>query len=106
MAFMGLTEGRLVHYVLTEGPSKGQHRPALVVKVWREGEASYPPHDGTVQLAVFMDGTNDYAYTTKDIDPLYGQMIQWKTSVLFDDKTFAPGTWHGVEASTLIAGEP
>ena len=29
----GLTEGRIVHYVLTEGRYPGEHRAAVVVKV-------------------------------------------------------------------------
>ena len=28
--------GKIVHFVLDSGPSKGQHRPAMIVRVWAE----------------------------------------------------------------------
>lgn len=75
----GLTEGRIVHYVLPSGRSKGEHRPAIVVQVWREHEA------GLVNLQVFTDFTNDALAA-----------VWWCTSVHFDaDK--AIGTWHWIE---------
>ena len=87
----GLTEGRIVHYVLDEGRSKGEHRPAIVVKVWRPGEANYPPEKGVCNLQVFTDFGNDFP---KDHDGYGGQV--WATSVEFsEDKE--PGTWHWIE---------
>jgi len=76
----GLTEGRIVHYVLAEGRSKGEHRPAIVVRVWRDHAA------GMVQLQVFTDGTNDGFDTG----------VVWRTSVHYDASS-APGTWHWIE---------
>lgn len=80
----GLTEGRICHFVMADG----QHRPAIVVRVWKTGEADYP--DGTVQLQVFTDGSND---------PGVGrdQGTIWKTSVHSDEETKSPGTWHWIE---------
>lgn len=83
--------GRTVHYVLPDGRSAGQHRPAIVLRVW--GEATAWPQ--TVQLAVFVDGTNDY-------DTIFGMSshhvpVIWKTSVSYDaDRKL--GTWHWPEA--------
>ena len=73
----GLTEGRIVHYVLPEGRSKGQHRPAMVVRVWW-GTA--------VNLQVFVDGSNDG----------YASGMTWRTSVHYDPDG-APDTWHWIE---------
>lgn len=78
----GLTEGRIVHYVLPDGKSQGAHRPAIVVRVWRQHEPCL------VQLLVFVDGTNDYM--TSD------GLAQWRTSV-HHDPDGKPGTWHWIE---------
>lgn len=80
-----LTEGRIVHYVLPHGSSAGEHRPAIIVKVWGSGY-SYP--DGTVNLQVFTDGMND--------GENYAQPPLWMTSVLHDPNG-APDTWHWIE---------
>jgi hypothetical protein len=77
----GLTEGRVVHFVLPDGPHKGEHRPAFVVKVWDRAT-------GYVNLQVFMDGTND--------GPEYASGISWQTSVLYDEAQ-RPRTWHWIE---------
>jgi hypothetical protein len=75
----GLTEGRIVHYVLPTGRNKGAHRPAIVVRDWKQ-------KNGLVQLQVFTDGSND------DLT----ENIVWRTSVHYDaDKL--PGTWHWIE---------
>jgi hypothetical protein len=75
----GLTEGRMCHYVLPDGRNKGEHRPAIVVKVWSTTV-------GTSNLQVFTDGSNDGA----DVG------TRWVTSVVYsEDKT--PGTWHWIE---------
>jgi hypothetical protein len=92
----GLIEGRIVHYVLPDGPTKGEHRPAIVVKVWRgelavnsETKQEENMKDTAVQLQVFMDGDgrgwNDHAPN-----------IIWRTSVIYSDEK-RPGTWHWIE---------
>lgn len=83
----GLTEGRIVHFVLPDGPHAGEHRPAIVVKVWRQGDGT-PPANGYSNLVVFMDGTNDGVQ--------FGGCIHWATSVEHsaDPK---PRTWHWIE---------
>lgn len=87
MNLEGLTEGRIVHYVLPEdaGPSAGQHRPAIVVKVWRVLPEGTPPPNGTSDLQVFTDGENDQLPD-----------MMWKTSVEYDEHG-GPGTWHWPE---------
>ena len=86
----GLTEGRIVHYVLNEGRYPGQHRPAIVVRVWR-GVDGAPPANGCCQLQVFMDGTNDNDHFQN------GMGTMWRTSVLNDETEKQPGTWHWIE---------
>jgi len=81
MAIKGLTEGRIVHYVLEDGNFPGEHRPAIVVKVWDR-------ENGTCNLRVFTDGPNDFP------DNLDG--ILHCASVLHDDD-HEPGTWHFIE---------
>lgn len=78
----GLTEGRIVHYVLDSGPYKGLHRPAIVVRVWDKAT-------GMVQLQVFVDGTND------GFAP--GENVVWKTSVHHDPTGEQPYSWHWIE---------
>ena len=89
----GLTEGRIVHYVLPDNDDEcrcpGEHRPAVVVKVWDDG---YGYDDGVVNLQVFTDYTNDYPRTSAKS---YGQV--WATSVDFDEDEKLPGTWHWIE---------
>lgn len=76
----GLTEGRIVHFVLDQGRNKGAHRPAIVTRVWSKDL-------GTVQLQVFTDGAND------DLDN-----VVWRTSVMPDltDEP-KPYSWHWIE---------
>lgn len=83
----GLSEGRIVHYVIPEGErNAGEHRPAIVVRVWRvEGK---PQENGLCQLQVFFDGTND---GIPDTAP-----IKWRTSVTYDAGA-SGGTWHWIE---------
>jgi hypothetical protein len=81
----GLTEGRIVHYVLPEGHrNAGQHRPAMVTRLWEPGGGEM----GCAQLNVFEDGSNDNAE---------GALNVWRTSVLNDEATKAGGTWHWIE---------
>lgn len=77
----GLIEGRIVHYVLPDDNdclTPGQHRPAIVVKVW---------HEGAVNLQVFTDFDNDYPRSDGHI---------WATSVEYDENK-TEGTWHWIE---------
>ena len=99
MAFLnkGLTEGRIVHFVLDSGRSKGQHRPAIVVRDWKQ-------ENGLVQLQVFTDGMNDDFPAIVSGMQSNGEAVSlhmtantiWRTSVHYsDDKE--PGTWHWPE---------
>jgi hypothetical protein len=78
----GLTEGRIVHFVLPNG----QHRPAIVVNAWHhvfEYHAS-----GRVNLQVFTDFKND--------GEEYASGQYWATSVPYSEDP-QPGTWHWIE---------
>jgi hypothetical protein len=76
-AMEGLTEGRMCHFVIPDGPQEGTHRPAIVVHV---GDSN------VVNLQVFTDGRNDGADTG----------TRWVQAVKYsEDKT--PGTWHWIE---------
>lgn len=73
--------GRVVHYVLPDGPHAGEHRPAFIVQVWT---GDY------LNLVVFVDGTND--------GPQLAGCVLWATSVQQDQgDTPAPRTWHWPE---------
>ena len=74
------TVGRIVHYVLSDGRSAGEHRPGIIVRVWEDGHG--------VQLQVFTDGSND--------GPQFASGLYWATSVEYDDGG-RPGTWHWPE---------
>lgn len=77
------TIGDRVHYVLNEGRSLGEHRPAIIVRVWGDRE------DSLVNLQVITDDIND------KLPPMV-----WKTSVKqSDDPT--PGTWHEKEGTRV-----
>lgn len=71
--------GRLVHFVAPDGyeGAHGQCRPAIVVQDWRET-------DGSVNLVVFRDGTNDRPD---------GAVCEWQTSIRRSDR-HEFGTWH------------
>lgn len=81
------TVGRIVHYVLPEGKSQGEHRPAIVVHVWSHSHE----YGGSVQLQVFTDSGEDRAYN----DGL--PQVMWATSVKFDPTAGDLGTWHWPE---------
>ena len=85
----GLTEGRIVHYVIESGSGQVHHRPAIVVHVWREPDGK-APSNGCCQLQVFTDSDENGKYNDA-LPP-----VMWKTSVLFDESG-APGTWHWIE---------
>lgn len=81
----GLTEGRIVHYVM---PS-GEHRPAIVVRVWNS--------EGTCNLTVFPDWGNDNKPGNGiGINMGQGTALLWATSILHSDEP-KPGTWHWIE---------
>lgn len=87
----GLIEGRIVHYVMPDGRCKGEHRPAIIVKIWGDPKQNPPP---AVQLAVFVDGTNDYVNL-----PVQGGSFMptvWETSIVYSE-TPEPSTWHWPE---------
>lgn len=94
----GLIEGRIAHYVLEDGHCKGEHRPAVIVKVWNANRTY-----GMVNMQVFTDGTNDgfkekhYAPVgDKHVEFTFDQHMLWRTSVHYsEDKE--PGTWHWIE---------
>lgn len=73
----GLTAGRMVHYVL----SQDKHRPAIITAV----EDNI---DGTVDLVVFMDGSND-GFASDNC-------AQWSVGVEYSEFAI-PGTWHFIE---------
>ncbi len=77
--------GRLVHYVLESGPCTGQHRPALIVRVWGDLPTS------AVQLQVFTDSP-----TSEDSNDCLPP-VMWATSRLQDASGEKPGTWHWPE---------
>jgi hypothetical protein len=84
----GLTEGRIVHYVLDDGPCKGQHRPAVVVRVWRvknEDGSESPSSNGVCQLQVFTDEDNDGL-----------PAMVWITSCEYNEDA-QPRSWHWIE---------
>jgi hypothetical protein len=86
--------GRTVHYVLDEGPSQGQHRPAVIVRVWGEEDAragTLPVSAlGTVQLQVLTDSGRDGGFN----DEL--PQVMWRSSVPHDESG-SEGSWHWPE---------
>lgn len=72
------TVGRIVNYVLEEGPNTGEIRPAIIVKVWS---------DDMVQLQVFVDNTNDR------IQQGLATGLIWKTSVRYSEAADLR-SWH------------
>lgn len=92
----GLTEGRIVHYVMPDG----SHRAAIITKVWNDR--------GLVNLNVFADYTNDLPYTEEEKQKFTDNGINledvrhghiWKTSISFLDDRNDPkiNTWHWIE---------
>ena len=82
------TVGRIVHFVLHDGPHQGFHRPGIVVG-----------HNGmTVNLQVFSDGNSKL-----------GDMLpncQWRHSVPYDPEGKQSGSWHWPEGTArLVARE-
>lgn len=83
--------GRIVHYVLPDGTYPGAHRPAMIVRTW--GSDEHPSE--TVQLAVFLDGSNDYPNA---VEPGTSYLRPfWKTSIMHDEDEKKPNSWHWPE---------
>ena len=74
--------GQFVQYVLDEGPSKGQVRPALVVRSWNHEDTG----EVMLQLQVFMDSDQEGRFNDQ-----LGPML-WKSTVSKGDGE-TPGTW-------------
>lgn len=88
------TVGRIIHYVLDTGRSAGDHRPAVIVRVWGEDQVAAGTLDpsalGTVQLQVFTDTSPDGGYND-ELPP-----VMWKSSVPHDESG-KRGSWHWPE---------
>ncbi|MCL4553681.1 MAG: hypothetical protein M1565_00845 [Actinobacteria bacterium] len=91
----GLTEGRIVHYVLEDGPNAGHDRAAMIVKVWNR-------ETGCCNLLVFLDGTNDGHKIEYQAGGTIAPLL-WKTSRLYSAEEGARGTWHWPERETIEA---
>ncbi len=107
--------GRIVHYVLESGPSKGQSRGAQITSVFPQNAA--PP---LLNLVVTLDGLNDTKATEDPHTHRYvgprddeseevrgpwvtwggpGTLHRWVTSIphaeaVGSPPAFTPGTWH------------
>ncbi len=82
------TPGRIVNFVIPDGPLAGEIRPAMIVRVW---------DNELCNLHVFSDGPNDHETTC-----IHGN---WVGSVNHSEKR-EPRTWHWparVEASEPAA---
>jgi|SRR5215213_3998078 len=93
----GLTEGRIVHYVLAgkepflQNDTRGQHRPALVVNAQAEWAKRK-----MCNLIVFLDGYEDLVIGgLDDGTPQNGMpsMVIWVPRVQYSSVA-EPGTWH------------
>lgn len=80
----GLTEGRIVHYVVSErdlaSRAAGEHCPAMVVRV-------FDKTNGLANLLVFLDGSNSGVVNAHTM---------WVTSRHYSESP-APSTWHWIE---------
>ena len=74
----GLTEGRIVHYIMSDG----RHRPAIVVNVMDKVS-------GSVELQVFLSKT-DYPYEDSKTITAYASYGP-------DPETSLLGSWHWIE---------
>jgi DNA-binding CsgD family transcriptional regulator len=79
----GLTIGRMVHYVLPDGPARGQHRAAVVCAILDLAS-------GVVNLQVFRNTDASGAFGDG------GRPLEWRTNVA-NNTTGAFGTWHWIE---------
>ncbi|MHB9010388.1 MAG: hypothetical protein ACYC3E_00130 [Carboxydocellales bacterium] len=85
MKMEGLNEGRIVHFVMPDG----QHRPAIIVRVWSPETNT----TGYSNLVVFVDGTNDKNGVS---DQQAQSCTMWATSVSMSEGK-EPRTWHWPE---------
>jgi len=86
MANQAPSVGRIVHFILPDGQYPGDHRPAIIVKIWD----AEPTIDSMVQLQVFTDGSND--------GDAYKSGLFWATSVHYADPSENKFyTWHWPE---------
>lgn len=89
----GLTEGRIVHFVMPNG----EHRPAIIVRVWASG-----PCGGYVNMQVFTDGANDTysippgSNESTSLNEAIKTGIIWRTSICYSEEK-TPNTWHWIE---------
>ncbi len=96
--------GRIVQYVIGEGRSEGQSRPAQITSIFEQPEA--PP---LLNLVVTLDGSNDFETVQGPPDKRRGRyeryvadppvLHEWATSVVHatavgNPPTYPPGTWH------------
>lgn len=105
--------GRIVHYVLEDGPAKGHSRPGQITSVFPQ-----PEGPALLNLVVTLDGVNDrmpfgephqhmqrrHADETEDEMMTHGPeggyaLHVWRTSVTHAEEvgtppTYVPGTWH------------
>ena len=85
-------EGERVIYVLEAGRSKGESRPAFVVRKFLDTDL--------VNIQVLTDGLNDGYKSThliqidgKETVLILDQNSIWRTSIHYSAE-FEPGTWH------------
>jgi hypothetical protein len=85
--------GRNVHYVIDDGPSYGQHRPATIVYVYPRRTRM---DEYIVNLQVLTDGALD----------LKANVVH-RMNVHRDEKNKLPGSWHEPERveETALQGE-
>lgn len=79
MSGMPPSVGRIVHYVLPNGPSRGEIRPAMVVRIWAPD---------SINLQVFTDSDQDGDYNDQLACPF------WATLVPYDPEGKRAGSWH------------
>jgi len=78
-----ITIGSIVHFVMHAGPSRGEHRPAIIIT---------EPIDDIANLQVFIDGSNDgYPHSKPAI---------WMVNISYSE-TMEPGTWHEIEGEEV-----
>ncbi len=85
--------GRIVHYVLEDGPNAGEHRPAIIVKVWGPPDGQ-PTPTTACQLQVFTDSPGGEVYNDQ-LPP-----VLWKSS---RSQGTGPGSWHWPEHVASVA---
>jgi len=76
--------GRIVHYVIAEGPNAGQHRAAMIISAW-----DFCP----CNLILFRDQIGDEpGGVTPAVLPMHRMEC-----VRHDEARYQPGTWHWPE---------